>query len=161
MFHNILNGHMFSSSIWWVEPGLWNRIVHSVSELEQTALPGLQDAPGCLTSPCVELFGLSPGNRQERHVGTGAAVNLSPLFLFLGRRRGPWPTNTGLALRIWSSASPAPRHSRPWSAALTATPTRPRLVALVVIGSAPRLLVLTSVWATAGPVSLRGFGPCP
>lgn len=123
--------------------------------------PGLQDAPGCLTSPCVELFGLSPGNRQERHVGTGAAVNLSPLFLFLGRRRGPWPTNTGLALRIWSSASPAPRHSRPWSAALTATPTRPRLVALVVIGSAPRLLVLTSVWATAGPVSLRGFGPCP
>lgn len=51
--------------------------------------PGLQDAPGCLTSPCVELFGLSPGNRQERHVGTGAAVNLSiPSLSVLRQKKG-------------------------------------------------------------------------
>lgn len=157
MFYNIFNSHIAFLGL----SGGWDLafgmvLLPPVSRNKWDCW--LFDQPFC-------LFGLCPGNLGKSPLRTGALVNLFPLFPISGKRRGMWPTNTGLDLRIWSSASPALWHSQPWSAAPMATPTHPRSVTFVFfdINNTPCLLILTSLSVQTGTavwISVD-FGPCP
>lgn len=113
--------------------GFWNCPLPAISELDSMRMlaRGLGDARDCLTSPL--LLGLYPGNLEEKDPWKLERQLLMPSFFSSsGKRRGQWSTSTGSDLRIWSSASPAPRHSQPWSVAPMATPIHPRSVFFIV-----------------------------
>lgn len=141
MFYNIFNSHSTFLGL----SGGWDLALEWSCLSQKEWDCWLFDQPFC-------LFGLCPGKLGERPMRTGALVNFFSLFPISGKRRGMWPTNIGLDLRIWSSASPALWHSQPWSAAPMATPTHPRSVTFVffVINNTPCLLIPTSLSARTG-----------
>jgi hypothetical protein len=103
-----------------------------------------QDPPVCWRSATFTYLALYSGNLDGKPMRTKLQLTYPLFFSFLGKRRGMWSTNTGLDLRIWSSASPVLWHSQPWSAGLMAIPTHPRLVFILfffVVENTPSLLV--------------------
>lgn len=115
---------------------------------------------GPLSDAFLSVFSCVLREQPGRNTSKGRILtNASPLFSSIGKRRGVWLTSTGLDLRIWLNASLAPWRSQRWSAGLTATRTRPRLVLLfcLIIKITAGLFVKSLCFCGQPGCS----GPCP